>query len=521
MAVTSAPAIGVPGDPPAVPRRTLAAIGLAGLGIAALNLYMVQRNFFEIENPDHGSHYLGIPANLLWIGVGLYAWARRPANPIGKWMIAVGFAGFTYLGGLYPATVGWLSAAILAPLQTILIAYVFLSFPSGHLRQRTDRVVMAVVAIWSAIAQVALMVTDGHPLNPVYLVTDEPVQQAIWGFLDLMRTVLLFAVWARVIVHWRRAPAAGRRVLTPVLIGTLPYVVVILANRLDLVLGPNQLTDMSLTYPAVILPGYALPIAFLVGLLQTQLARSAVGDVVRELDAGVEPGRLAGVLSRALGDPSLQLAYRLPDGGYVDPDGHPLLLPDPDSPDRVMTPLGRGLEASEILISDRSLDLDPELVASVAAAARLALENERLHAEIRAQLEEVRASRARIVEAGLDARRKVERDLHDGAQQQLLALSVRLQMARGAAGDDPALEAMLTSAGQDLDSAIAELRGLARGIHPTVLTELGLAAAVESLADRAAIPVEVSCTDERCSDVCEATAYFVVSEALANIARHA
>jgi signal transduction histidine kinase len=196
-------------------------------------------------------------------------------------------------------------------------------------------------------------------------------------------------------------------------------------------------------------------------------------------------------------------------------------LPDPSSLDRAVAPLGRGGDATEVLIHDRALDTDPELVTSVAAAARLALENERLQAEIRAKLEEVRASRARIVEAGLDARRKVERDLHDGAQQRLLALSVRLQMARGAAAGDPRLEAMLTSAGTDLDAAIAELRGLARGIHPTVLTELGLGAAVESLADRATIRVDVTLTDDRCSEVCEATAYFVVSEALANIAKHA
>jgi signal transduction histidine kinase len=482
---------------------------------------MVQRNFFDIPDPDHGSHYLGIPQNLLWIFVGLYAWAHRPANPIGKWMIAVGFAGCTYIGGLYPDSVTLLTANLLAPLQIALTAFVFLSFPTGHLRGRTDRIVMVLAVADATVAMVGNLITNGHPLNPLYLVEDPGWQQAIWTFNDATETVLYFVVLSRVFIHWKRAPAAGRRVLTPVLIGTLPYITVLVASRLDVFLGPNALTDMANSYPAVILPGYALPIAFLVGLLRTQLARSAVGDVVRELDAGVEPGRLVDVLRRALGDPSLQLAYRLPDGGYVDAEGQPVIVPDATSADRATAPLGRGGDTSELLIHDRALDTDPELVASVAAAARLALENERLQAEIRAQLEEVRASRARIVEAGLDARRKVERDLHDGAQQQLLALSVRLQMARGAAADDPRLEAMLMSAGLDLDAAIVELRGLARGIHPTVLTELGLGAAIENLADRATIPVDVTLTDDRCSEVCEATAYFVVSEALANIAKHA
>jgi signal transduction histidine kinase len=521
MAVASTPILATEADPRAVSRRTLALVAAAGLAMAAINLYLVQRNFFEIENPDHGSHYLGIPNNLLWIFVGLYAWARRPANPIGKWMIAVGFAGFTYVGGLYPDPVTWLISSLLVPLPLVLTAYVFLAFPSGHLRDHIDRVLMGIVVADATMSSLINLVTNGHPLNPVYLVSDEAVQRSLWTFNDAMSTLLLPIVAARVLLHWRNAPPAGRRVLTPVIIGTAPYLVVLFASRLDLLLGPNQLTDMSHGYPAVILPGYALPIAFLVGLLRTQLARSVVGDVVRELDAGVEPGALEGVLVRALGDPTLRLAYERPDGSYVDGEGLLIALPSVADPDHVVAPLGRGGAWSEVLVHDRALEADPELVASIAAAARLALENERLHAEVRAQLEEVRASRARIVAAGLDARRQVERDLHDGAQQQLLALSVRLQMARGEATGDPRLEAMLTAAGSELDTAIADLRGLARGIHPTVLTELGLGAAVENLADRCPIPVEVSIADGRCSEVCEATAYFVVSEALANIARHA
>jgi signal transduction histidine kinase len=507
-------------DPQPVPRRTLVLLACAGLLMAAINLAMVQLNFYHIEHPDHGSHYLAIPGNLLWIFVGLYAWTRRPANPIGRWMVAVGFAGFTYVGGLHPNSVTWLISYALSPLQLLLTGYVFLSFPTGHLRERADRIVMGIAVADAAVSTLINLLTDDHFLNPFHLITDPGVSQALWALNDAARTILLPVVALRVIIHWRDAPPAGRRVLTPVLIGTLPYLIVLLANRLDVLIGPNQLTDMSQGYPAVILPGYALPVAFLIGLLRTQLARSAVGDVVRELDAGVEPGQLAGVLRRALGDPSLQLAYERPDGTYVDADGREIDLPGSADPDRVVTPIGRGGEATELIVHDRTLETDPQLVAGVAAAARLALENERLQAEIRAQLEEVRASRARIVEAGFDARRQVERDLHDGAQQQLLALAVRLQLARGEAAGDPRLESMLTSAGQELDAAIVELRGLARGIHPTVLTELGLGAAVENLADRSPIPVEVSVADGRCSSVCEATAYFVVSEALANIARH-
>ena len=146
------------------------------------------------------------------------------------------------------------------------------------------------------------------------------------------------------------------------------------------------------------------------------------------------------------------------------------------------------------------------------------MENERLAAQVRAQLEEVRASRARIVEAGDAERRRVERDLHDGAQQRLVALAVRLQVAKATA---LGASDLLDEATAELQTAIAEVRDLARGIHPPILTEAGLGAAIEALAERAAQPVTVDVTEARYPATIEATAYFVVAEALTNVARHA
>jgi signal transduction histidine kinase len=154
--------------------------------------------------------------------------------------------------------------------------------------------------------------------------------------------------------------------------------------------------------------------------------------------------------------------------------------------------------------------------------ARLALENERLHAEVRGQLVQLRSSTARIVEAGQDARRRIERDLHDGAQQRLLALSMTLGRARLRAGvnGDSELGAFLDRAADDLQEAIGELRELARGIHPMLLTQEGLASALRALAERAPLPVEVSAPPRRFPEPVEATAYFIVSEAVTNAARH-
>ena len=190
-------------------------------------------------------------------------------------------------------------------------------------------------------------------------------------------------------------------------------------------------------------------------------------------------------------------------------------------------PAGRGStpivrddgEVLAVLIHDPALLAeDPGLVEAVGSVARMALENERLSAQVRAQLEEVRASRERIVEAADAERRRVERDLHDGAQQRLTALAIRLQTSRS---DVPEAAALLDEATGELQAAIAEVRDLARGVHPTILTELGLAAAVDALAERAPIRVDVDIPDGRMPDPVEATAYFVVAEALTNVARYA
>jgi signal transduction histidine kinase len=184
---------------------------------------------------------------------------------------------------------------------------------------------------------------------------------------------------------------------------------------------------------------------------------------------------------------------------------------------------GSGEAGDAVLMYDSGLELEPQLVRLTAAAASMALEHARLQAEVQAQLELVRASRARIVAAGDAERRRLERDLHDGAQQRLVTLTLALGMARGrAAGVDPELAALIDSAGKEAREALTELRELARGIHPAVLTETGLAGAVQALVERSPVATTVvEVPRDRFPPVIEATAYFVVSEALANVAKHA
>jgi len=238
-------------------------------------------------------------------------------------------------------------------------------------------------------------------------------------------------------------------------------------------------------------------------------SRVSTGVAVREALAG------------RLRDRTLVIAYWLPERElFVDERGHVVELPSGDS-GRAWTAVEHGGRRVAAIIHDAELEARPELVEAAAAGAVLALGNEQLKADLRARLVELRASRRRIVEASLETRKRLERDLHDGAQQQLVSLSVDLQLLQTRITDAPTLELLETSRAK-LAEALADLRELARGIHPAVLTARGLAPALEALAQRAPLPVELTVDlSERPPASLESAAYFLVSEALTNVAKYA
>jgi signal transduction histidine kinase len=266
----------------------------------------------------------------------------------------------------------------------------------------------------------------------------------------------------------------------------------------------------------------ALPLALLAGLLRARLARGAVGDFLLALE-DTPPEGLRDALARALGDPTLELAFWLEEREtYVDAEGRVVSLPEGD-PRRGVTTIEHDGKPVAALVHDRSLLEEPELVQSAGAAARLALENARLQAELRLQLQRVEESRTRVVAAGDEERRRIERDLHDGAQQRLVALALELRSAQRRLGTelDPEVERLLAGTVEGLQDAVEELRELAHGIHPTILAEGGLGPALNELAGRVPVPVTVEATSQRFGEDVEATAYFVASEALANVVKHA
>jgi signal transduction histidine kinase len=232
-------------------------------------------------------------------------------------------------------------------------------------------------------------------------------------------------------------------------------------------------------------------------------------------------GPVREMLAESLGDRSVAIAYWLADReAFVDEAGRPVVLPEPGS-GRAWTAVEQDGRRVAAIVHDAALDTSPELVHAAAAASSLAIDNERLKADLRARVEDLRVSRLRIVEAADEARRRIERDLHDGAQQQLLALALELRVLR-ASISDPEAGPLVDGLAVRLEAALSDLRELARGIHPAILTRSGLGPAIAALAERAPVPVHVENTIEgRLPPAVEAAAYFVVAEALTNVARYA
>jgi signal transduction histidine kinase len=354
---------------------------------------------------------------------------------------------------------------------------------------------------------------------------DPSLATALMTIDSLLGVVFGVLVQVRFLLRWRRATPLLRRALQPVLWAIGPAFLAAMYFTLSfLVVPPSGFREAVIPFVGLALAG--LPVAFLVGLLRSRLGRSLVGELVVELQKPMPHGRLRGALSRALGDPTLELAFWLPESGrYVDDQGAQFRLPSEDEEIRGVTELiDSDGEPLAVLIHDASLLQDVKRVEAVVGAARLTLENERLHAELRAQLDAVRASRARLVDAADHARRRLERDLHDGAQQRLLAASTAMERARmlNSNAGDSRLEDLLEEVSAQLKETLTELRELARGIHPALLTDEGLGAAIETLARRAQVPTRIlSIPRERFPAAVEAAAYFVVAEGLTNAAKHA
>jgi signal transduction histidine kinase len=507
-------------------RRTRAAL-IAGL-IAATAFSVVAFYVNGWPSAPGPAIYVITPTLVLlaYLLAGLIAGQRHPAERIGLLFTIVGYTWFlpalTRLHDPLPFTVGWLTGS----LYQASLAHLALAWPYGRLRSRLDRAVVAGNYAWNIGNNIVQMLfwnprTDGCgpacPANLLLVHGSAGLYSTVGTVASVVGIGLTAAIVALIVLHWRSARGYARRAMTALVWVALPIGAYVTIVELPSDLGLSSLVTQGIL-PLVLI---AAPAAYAIGMARAYSARRAVGAALVSLEPGPPPARLRDALAAALGDPALQLAFRVPgQSRYLDTSEQavdPARLPA----GRMLTPLDPAGDA--VLIHHEELRHEPDLVKVTVTAAGLALEHSRLQAEVEAQLEQVRASRARIVQAGDAARRRLERDLHDGAQQRLVTLSLALGMARSrASGADPELVSLIESAGKEAQEALIELRELARGIHPAVLTETGLAGGIQALVERSPVVTTITAVPAgRLPAAVEATAYFVVSEALANVAKHA
>jgi signal transduction histidine kinase len=469
---------------------------------------------------------------LSFAGTGLFAWWRRPDNAVGPLMWLTGFFWFFNVYTLSDTVPFFVTGYLLSSVSFGLLIHLLLVFPDGRLETRLERAVVAGGYLVVTVLQFAsaLLVDpaksgcDGCPDNPLLVTGNQDFYDALSGLQNLVAIAVLTGLVVALVRRWRTWPPSRRLQFAPVLwAGGVSLSLISLQLAAD-VLGASD-GVIEAIFLAALVPFALIPYFFLAGLLRSRISRAeAVGELLEGLAA--EGGGLRGLrnaLADALSDHTVELLYWLPESGtYVDADGARRSLPGEEDHRRFAEVKHDGRCVGAIL-HEGGGEREEDLVNRIASAAGLRMENERLDAELRARLEELRASRARIVEAAYEERRRVERDLHDGAQQRLLALALNLKLARSRIEEDPASAGeLLDEASAELEGATAELRELARGIHPGLLTDRGLVPALEALASRAPVPVELTAdVARRPAAGVEAATYFLVSEALANVAKHA
>jgi signal transduction histidine kinase len=501
------------------PRALLWAIALAGVVGSSATLAVA----LTTERTSEPEWQAGL---LAWIVLtytvgGAIAWWRRPDSRFGPLMVAAGAT--IFLSSLWFAD----SAALFTVGQAFdlvpaaLFLHVFLAYPSGRLDGVAERAIVVVAYVCAVGLQVVNMTLGNYGPDNLLEVTQDPDAGLVVTRVQL--TTLSACMLAGVVVLALRRRAAGRpgRLWVALLIDSFALALVMIAFLFTN--GAWGKVAFPWIQRATLFAIGLAPLAFLIGLLEARLARSSVGDLFVDLSAEPSPRELRDALARTLRDPSLELAYWLPEFAcYADLDGRAVELPDRSS-GRAVTHIDRDGASVAALVHDPSLRDDLQLLAAATAAAGIAIENTRLQVELRARLEELRGSRLRVIEAGQKERQRLERNLHDGAQQRLIALSLELGMLEQRLDGDREAGARIAEARQEIATSLEELREISRGLHPAVVSGHGLAVALEQLTARAPVPVrlEVELGGRRLPEALEVAAYYLVSETLANVGKYA
>lgn len=471
---------------------------------------------------------------------GLYGWYRRDQARFGAALAATSVLLFVTTlaesrdSTLYTIgrTAGWL--------MEIVLVYLVLAYPSGRLAARVDRLLVAAITVVVVVAFLPRLVlaqdfsvpnpytscAHACPANALFTLDHEPTR--LVSILTIVGAIGAVAMMSAVVVRlWGRIAGA-----TPLARSMLGPVLGIAIARTALFVAGMSIRDVDGTNPGVELVSWlmallipALALAFLAGLVRWRMfAGQAMLRLAECLPAG-DPAALQRAFANAFRDPTVQIVFRDGEPGderWCDAFGHELTVPQAGS-GRTLTTINDGDRPVAALLHDEALTLEPEVLRAGTAIAGTALVSRRLATEADAAMREVRRSRARIASAAERERRRIERDLHDGAQQHLVALRIELGLAEELVRQDPARAARrIHELEERVDDAIDELRALAHGIYPPILADRGVTEALRVVA--AGMPVEVSVTAhdvDRYPEVIESTIYFCVNEALQNVLKHA
>jgi signal transduction histidine kinase len=517
--------------PAGVVRFTLSAVALAyGLATAAVTARFAAGAPTSYAASAPVALIVDLAAGLGLVAAGIVAGLARPSGSIGPVTTLLGIA------WLAPDWIGWegglalaRSLAMVAAVFVVpLLAHLALAFPTGRVTGRLPRLGLGIT--YGAAVVVALgLATVRDPFLDLYCwsnCTDNVfLVEANVGaarFLDgfWLRFAVVTGLVLAAICLWRllgatyAARAGMWYVLVPAVLAALTQ-----AGYAALRLVEPAEDPRNPAFAAVFVARAAALLLVAAGVtwfvVRSVRTRHSVARLASDLGEAPAPGSLRTALARSLGDDGLDVAYWLPGSHrYVDASGAQT-KPRPGA-GQIATKIERDGHPVALVIHDRSLASEHALEREIGAAARLAVDNERLRAEQLAQLRHLRSSRVRIVDTADTTRIRLERDLHDGAQQRLLALSyqVRLATSSAATEGDTAAVPVLAAAAEEAQCALTDLRELAHGIFPAILTEAGLGPALQTLADRSAMPLEIiEVPDERFPAATETAAYLVVRDA--------
>jgi signal transduction histidine kinase len=519
-------------------RLQVAAVAAAGAVMTAIAAAVTLDGGYS-DHPDLDALVRALSV-CLPIAVGLYARRLPSFRRFGDLLVLAGGCWFlTTLAGSRDDLL-YSTGRVSDWVAEIVLLYVLLAFPTGRLgatERRLMRVATAIlVALWLPTALLiesypsptfSSSCSSDCPANAFMIPASEPGW--VGAVLLPLREAITFAMFAAaawiLVRRIRRSSHVMRRTLAPVLsVAILRWAATALGLLSRAIVGDSRLTRAFVVIGVVSLPAIAL--AFLAGLVRWRLfIAAAMERLATRVRSQPGPDEIRDALAEAFDDPGLTVVYWLerPVPHWGDAHGRPVEL-SALAGERSFTPIHDGDRRVAAVLHDPALEHDPAFVASASTYAVMTLDNQRLAAQTAALLNEVRDSRARIQSAADDERRRIEQDLHDGAQQRLVALRIKLELAAERADGNGGVDATaLRGFGIELEEALDDVRRLARGIYPAPLATAGVADALRSAALHAGLPVTVIAPVAlpRFPRDVESAAYFVCLEAMQNAIKHA